>query len=282
MKHIVCFSGGHSSAVAAIETVRKYGRENVILLNHNISSKVERSDIKRFKQEVADYLGVEIVYANHPDYEEMTPLALARKLKAFQYRPGEKLCTYHLKTKPFYDWLKENYPVGKGSVRNDVDIIYGFDTSEPERLDRRIRHLYSMGYLSQYPLTWKERTIFSCQEVGIALPESYQYCRHGNCDGCLKAGKLSWYRIFVGDGTQVPSPLFMEAVETEEIVGYSILRTGFLKDLIPDFMRMYRFGVPANENVNSQALWLFANNLVDGEINLFADFMQQSTCACDA
>lgn len=36
-KYIVCFSGGHSSAVAAIETVRKYGKEQVVLLNHDIS-----------------------------------------------------------------------------------------------------------------------------------------------------------------------------------------------------------------------------------------------------
>lgn len=32
MKYIVCFSGGHSSAIAAIECVRKAGKENVILL----------------------------------------------------------------------------------------------------------------------------------------------------------------------------------------------------------------------------------------------------------
>lgn len=33
MKKIVCFSGGHSSALAAIETARKYGTEGMILLN---------------------------------------------------------------------------------------------------------------------------------------------------------------------------------------------------------------------------------------------------------
>lgn len=29
MKHIVCFSGGHSSAVAAVEVVRKCGIEEI-------------------------------------------------------------------------------------------------------------------------------------------------------------------------------------------------------------------------------------------------------------
>ena len=54
-KHIVCYSGGHSSALVAIEVVRKYGKENVILLNHDINPRFENNDIKRFKKEVSDY-----------------------------------------------------------------------------------------------------------------------------------------------------------------------------------------------------------------------------------
>lgn len=48
MKHLVCYSGGHSSALVAIEVVRKFGKENVILLNHDIKSTSEGEDIKRF------------------------------------------------------------------------------------------------------------------------------------------------------------------------------------------------------------------------------------------
>lgn len=65
MKHIVCYSGGHSSALVAVEVVRKFGKENVILLNHDISATVEDQDIKRFKNEVAEYLGMEVTYANY-------------------------------------------------------------------------------------------------------------------------------------------------------------------------------------------------------------------------
>ena len=31
VKHIVCFSGGESSAIVAVELVRKFGKENVII-----------------------------------------------------------------------------------------------------------------------------------------------------------------------------------------------------------------------------------------------------------
>ena len=101
MKKIICFSGGHSSALAAIETVRKYGRDNVILLNHDISSHVEHEDIKRFKREIADYLGLPITYANMPGWETTPPLAVAVANKAFKAYNRPAFCTSRLKTEPF-------------------------------------------------------------------------------------------------------------------------------------------------------------------------------------
>jgi hypothetical protein len=41
-RHVVCFSGGHSSALVAIEVVRRYGRNGVVLLNHDINPRVAR------------------------------------------------------------------------------------------------------------------------------------------------------------------------------------------------------------------------------------------------
>ena len=70
MKHIVCYSGGHSSALVAVEVVRKFGKENVVLLNHDINQSVESEDIKRFKNEVSEYLGVPITYASHEDFDK--------------------------------------------------------------------------------------------------------------------------------------------------------------------------------------------------------------------
>ena len=42
MTHIVCFSGGESSAIVAIEVVRKFGKENVVLFpSHDIARKLK-------------------------------------------------------------------------------------------------------------------------------------------------------------------------------------------------------------------------------------------------
>ena len=104
MKYIVCFSGGHSSALVAIEAARKYGKENVILLNHDISPNVEDADIKRFKREVADYLGIEITYANMDGWEQKDQLDVCMEISAFKVDNGTALCTNRLKTEPFIKW----------------------------------------------------------------------------------------------------------------------------------------------------------------------------------
>jgi PP-loop superfamily ATP-utilizing enzyme len=80
MKYIVCFSGGHSSALVAIEAARKYGKENVILVNHDICPRAEDEDIKRFKKEIADYLGIEITYVNMDGWEDKDPLDICKSL----------------------------------------------------------------------------------------------------------------------------------------------------------------------------------------------------------
>lgn len=146
MKYVVCYSGGHSSALAAVETVRQHGAENVILLNHDISPEVEHADIKRFKGEVASLLGLPITPANMPGWETLTPLKIAVAKKGFQYKPGQALCTYYLKTLPFYNWLAENFPA------RDCVIVYGFDQSEQHRVERRSSILAAMGYATAFPL----------------------------------------------------------------------------------------------------------------------------------
>lgn len=100
-KHIVCYSGGHSSALVAIEVVRKYGKENVVLLNHDINQSVENEDIKRFKREVAEYLGLPITFANHKDFETKDQFDIALERKGFKFGHDSVQCTFKLKTEPF-------------------------------------------------------------------------------------------------------------------------------------------------------------------------------------
>ena len=246
MKYIVCYSGGHSSALAAVEAVRKYGKEDVILLNHDISPEVEHEDIKRFKKEVANYLCIDITYANMKGWEHKTPLRVCRELGGFKFGNSPVLCTYHLKTLPFQKYLKENWD----NRKDEVTILYGFDKNERSRIQRRSSILGQQGYKTAYPLAFWERTINNIEDIGIKRPITYELHRHANCIGCLKAGMQSWYLVYC-----LYPKLWEEAKQTEEEIGYSILKDKYLEDLEPKFKQMKCQGFVPSEKISPQKFW---------------------------
>jgi hypothetical protein len=251
MKYIVCFSGGHSSALVAIEAVRTHGKENVILLNHDISSRVEHKDVKRFKQDIADYLDLPITYANAQNFEQRTPLAVIRELGILHDRFGNALCTYELKTKPFIKWLKENYPVSVKSPCDAIRILYGFDVNEKHRIQRRCGIMSTKGYRCEFPLFHGyNRTIESTLDIGIKIPITYKTMRHANCKGCLKAGQQHWYFVYCTD-----RDLFYEAAETELIADRSIIKGYYLADLEDRFKKFRESGVTPHDTGDNKYFW---------------------------
>lgn len=255
MKHIICYSGGHSSALVAIEVVGKYGKENCVLLNHDISANVENADIKRFKKEVADYLGLDITYANirnlHADnLPDQFDVVVAAD--AFKVGTGTELCTSRLKTEPFMKWLKENIP------DKDCIIYYGFDASETIRIQRRTGILGAQGYKTEYPLAfWKSRKINSTNEIDITPPNSYENFKHANCIGCLKAGKQHWYIVFC-----TRKDIWEKAKWAEDEIGYSIIKGSYLVELENMFKKMQEAGVPSTEHIKHQTFWKIARDSV--------------------
>lgn len=244
MKHIVCYSGGHSSAIVAIEVVRRYGKENCILLNHDINKSVESEDIKRFKIEVADYLDVPITYANHPQYDTKDQFDVCIDAKAFKVGNGTALCTNRLKTKPFEKYLASYFPISDNA--QDVTIYYGFDKNEKSRIQRRIGILSNMGYKSDYPLAFmstEDRAIFSTTEIGIKPPNTYGNFKHANCVGCLKAGKQHWYIVYL-----TRSDIWEKAKLAEDIIGYTIHKDQSLEELEPIFSNMQKANIVTTEH----------------------------------
>ena len=89
MKHDISYSGGHSSARVAASVARKFPNDEVILLNHDINPNVELADVKRFKKEVAKYLGLNITYANYEGIEDCEDIPdqfdVSIKIKGFKF-----------------------------------------------------------------------------------------------------------------------------------------------------------------------------------------------------
>jgi len=247
-KHIVCYSGGHSSARVAIAVANRFGSENTVLLNHDISASVESSDIKRFKVQVANYIGIPITYANIEGLsadELPDQFDVVVKASAFKVGSGSELCTSRLKTEPFMKWLKENMP------DKDCVIYYGFDANEQHRIQRRAGILGEQGYKTDYPIAlWKDGVIGSTDEIGISPPMQYEQFKHANCIGCLKAGKQHWYIVYC-----TRPDIWQKAKWSEDEIGYTILPDSTLEALEPIFDDMKRLGVPQTEHIPQQTFW---------------------------
>lgn len=266
-KHICCYSGGESSALVAIEVVRRYGKENVILLNHDIHFTVEDADIKRFKAEVADYLGLPITYANYKN-AEFDQFDVSVEAKAFKVGDGTELCTNRLKTGPFMKWLKENVP------DNNCIVYYGFDANETKRIQRRSQIMGVKGYATEFPLAMWPRTIHATEEVGINRPLTYGVFKHGNCIGCLKAGWQHWYIVFC-----TRQDVWLKAKWAEDEIGYAIHHDSsgpvYLEDMEARFGAMHAAGVEATERVQAQTFWAAAKKLIKVE-----QIDAQKPCEC--
>lgn len=273
MKRIICFSGGHSSALVAIEVARKFPNDEIILLNHNINPNVELADVKRFKKEVASYLNLPITYANYKDIdqEDLIPdqFEVARIIGGFKFGNGTELCTHRLKTEPFYKWLSENCD------REDAVIYYGFDANEMHRVQRRSSIMAKDGWKTDYPIAlWQERTITQTMQVGIERPAQYDTFKHANCIGCLKAGKQHWYVVYC-----TRPDIFEKAKSTEDFIDYSIIKGVYLSELEEQFKKMKRAGVPANEHMNPNSFWAKVRKMNLSNFDYEAE-INQKPCEC--
>lgn len=264
MKHIVCYSGGHSSALVALEVFRKYGKDDLILLNHDIHASVEDADIKRFKTDVSNHIGIEITYANMKGFDTKDQFDVVVEAQAFKVGNGTALCTNRMKTGPFEKYLEEKFP------EKDCVIYYGFDANEKQRIQRRSQILGAKGYKTEYPLAFWERTIQSTQEIGIAPPLSYSLFKHANCTGCLKAGRQHWYVVFC-----TRPDIWNKGKWSEEEIGYTIIKDISLLELEPLFEKMRCAGIEATEKTPPGQFWKQVRE------KLSTDISDDSTKPCE-
>jgi len=266
MKHIICYSGGHASALVAIAVVQKYGTEDVVLVNHDICGNVEDEDIKRFKREVAHYLGLPITYANMHEWEHKDQFDVCIEAKAFKTKDIPAICTNRLKTAPFMEYLK--------TIDEDLIAYYGFDVSEPKRIDRRSRIMSRLGYKTEYPLSTWDIKIHDTREIGIEPPLRYSMFKHANCNGCLKAGRQHWYVVYC-----TRPDIFQKGKETEKIIGYSIIKGVYLYELEPIFEKMKGLDIKATEHIQPQTFWSQVRNILKLDVTCNDESSRPCMCA---
>ncbi|HHY22188.1 MAG TPA: hypothetical protein GX525_10020 [Bacilli bacterium] len=108
-----------------------------------------------------------------------------------------------------------------------------------------------MGYKTDYPLAYWERTIFNVEDIGIKRPVTYKLFKHANCIGCLKAGRQHWYAVYC-----LRPDIFNEAKQAEKEIGYTIIKGISMEELEVIFKEMkYVKNICPTEKLKPQTFW---------------------------
>lgn len=182
MDIVVWFSCGAASAVAAIETIKKYGADKVRIVNTPI--KEEHEDNIRFLKDIEEHLNVSIETATNTKYNGSCKDVWTKR----KYMSGVSgaICTYELKKKARYAWQE----------RNLVEWhVLGFTYDEKHRHDNFIRTEMDnvLPILIDLKLT-KQNCVDYLNNLGIRLPEMYYLgYPNANCIGCVKATSPTYW-----------------------------------------------------------------------------------------
>jgi len=185
-KIAVWFSCGAASAIAAKETIEKYGKNNEIrVLNTPISE--EHPDNLRFKDDVEKWLGVKIEKVVNSKFQKSSIMEVFGK-KKFMSSPFGAVCTKELKKQARYEWEDENNP--------DYHVL-GFTYEEKHRYDRFIitERSNTLPILIEKKIT-KTQCFIRLMEAGIKLPEIYRLgFPNANCIGCVKSASPTYWNL---------------------------------------------------------------------------------------
>jgi 3'-phosphoadenosine 5'-phosphosulfate sulfotransferase (PAPS reductase)/FAD synthetase len=179
--HIIMFSGGVGSFMAAKRVVEEYGAESTILLFTD--TKTEDEDLYRFVTETTTYLKSKLVsLSDGRDVWEV--------FKDVKFLGNSRIapCTRILKQTLARKWIEANYDP------EDVRLYVGIDWSEEHRLEK-IKENWKpykiFAPLTDKPYLSKEDIFRVLKKIGIRRPRLYDMgFSHNNCGGfCCKAGQ---------------------------------------------------------------------------------------------
>jgi len=188
MKHIVSFSGGAGSFVAAMRVKEMYGVDNMQLLFAD--ALIEDADLYRFLKEAAAYIGAPLVRIA----DGRNPWQVFEDVK-FIGNSRIDPCSKHLKRDLIARYLAETFDPA------EVTIYTGIGWWEPTRIEKIARNLkkYKSPWRYEHPLTAEphldpREVLEQLDAAGIARPRLYGMgFTHNNCGGfCIKAGHASF------------------------------------------------------------------------------------------
>ncbi|MFF4323732.1 hypothetical protein [Streptomyces sp. NPDC001568] len=189
VRHVVQFSGGVGSALAAVRVVERHGPRDMTLLIAD--TKVEDPDLWRFSREFSDLIQVPLTIVA----DGRTPWQLFHDVR---FLGNDRLapCTRHLKQIPCRRWMEENAP---------PESTVAYVGIEPTKKDRPRATAITRNWAPwtvEYPLLdgpdrTKADLLTELRSLGIRPPRLYELgFEHNNCGGgCVRAGQRQWRRL---------------------------------------------------------------------------------------
>ena len=240
MNHIVNFSGGAGSYVAAKRVIERYGADSVTLVTADTMS--EAPDWLGFVEAAVERLSAEHVMLR--DGRDIWDLA-----EDMNMIPSSRFgfCTRVLKKELIDKWRKERFDP------EDTTVHLGFDWTERHRLERAQKSMAPWSV--DAPLCWepvidKDGCLMAIQADDLPYPEAYQLgLPHNNClsYGCVKGGQAYWAQIL----KQLPE-VYARSEDREErlrerLGDYSVMRKQFDGVLVAWPLKKHREAIEAKE-----------------------------------
>jgi len=205
MKHIIQYSGGVDSAVAAWLVTQKVPKEDIVLLFHDVPGG-HHEDMYRFNDDFSSFLGIPIteVTRNETIWEAITRHHSMPSLWI-------QFCNYEFKIEPaekFYATLTEPYVLYNGYAYEEQHRA----EKQKQKATREIK----------YPLIEAGITSKQAKKIvqgwGLKLPQPYEWFEHNNCIPCWKSTSPGyWLKVAV----YYPDR-FLKAMEMEKITGHTV------------------------------------------------------------
>lgn len=220
MKHIVQYSGGVGSAMAAYLVAQQVPKKDIILLFHDVRGGHD-DDVYRFNADVSRFL--EIPISECSDERTIWEVIKENKCLPSIWMP---FCTRILKLEmgdkfynqmPYFVYHQENPEAEELALYPDVQfsLYTGYCKGEEKRVEKA-------KYPVNYPVFDAGLTSADCKRIirdewGIELPRAYQWFEHNNCIPCWKSGsKDYWRKVW----EHYPDRYQM-AIEMEEYTGHT-------------------------------------------------------------
>lgn len=187
MKHVVMYSGGIGSWMAAKRVVEAHGKENVILLFTD--TLIEDEDLYRFLRETSEDLGCQLVWLK----DGRDPWEVFHDVKWIGNSRIAQ-CSHLLKQKVAAKYVYGNFEP------DEVILYVGIDWSEIHRLPSIVKHWepYTIAApMAEEPYLDKKDMIKALNQAGIRTPHLYDLgFSHNNCGGfCVRAGQAHFINL---------------------------------------------------------------------------------------